>query len=190
MNSKHYLLSSLAIFVCTVGLNFACLGLNFGSPVPNDDSEFSKPTIDIGCVVSDIDASVKFYTEVVGFQESAGFKVDGEYAKKVGLTDNKPLDIKVLTLGSGEGATQLKLMQVDGESAKAENGFINTTLGYSYITVHVASTEKAMKRLAAAKVETVAESPLPIPGAEQVILTLLRDPDGNFVELVGPKVEK
>ena len=184
MNIKNYLLSSIAILVCALGSN-----LMFVAPT-QDESEFSKPTIDIGCVVSDIDASVKFYTEVVGFKETGGFKVGAEYANKVGLTDNKPLDVKVLTLGSGEGVTQLKLMQVEGESATAANEHIHSTLGFSYITVHVASTENAMKRLAETKTETVAESPLPIPGAEQVTLTVLRDPDGNLVELVGPSVKK
>lgn len=185
MNFKSYLLSSIAVLVCALGSNVFFIGS--GS---QDESEFSKPTIDIGCVVSDIDASVKFYTEVVGFKESSGFKVDADYAKKVGLTDSKPLDVKVLTLGSGEGATQLKLMQVDGESATAANEHIHTTLGFSYITVHVTSTENAMQRLKAANVETVAESPLPIPGTDQIMLTVLRDPDGNLVELVGPSTKK
>jgi len=183
MNHKNYLLSSIAVLVCAVGSSFISSSSN------QDESEFSKPTIDLGCVVSDIEASVKFYTEVVGFTESSGFKVDAEYANKVGLTDNKPLDVKVLTLGSGEGATQLKLMQVEGEGETAANEHIESTLGFSYITIYVKSTEVAMKRLKAANVETVAESPLPIPGAEQVTLTLLRDPDGNLVELVGPSVK-
>ena len=184
MNFKNYLLSSIALVVCAVGSNFIFTG------VAQDDSEFSKPTIDIGCVVSDIDASVKFYTEVIGFEESAGFKFGAEYADKVGLTDKKALDVKVLTLGSGEGATQLKLMQIEGDSATAANEHIHSTLGFSYITVHVASTEKALKRLEAAGVETVAGSPLPIAGAEHVTLTIIRDPDGNLVELVGPSVKK
>ena len=185
MNLKNCLLSSMTIFLLSIGLNSAFVGTT-----AQDESEFSKPTIDIGCVVSDIDASVKVYTEVVGFKQAAGFKVDAEYATKVGLTDSKPLDVKVLVLGEGEGVTSLKLMQVDAESATAANEHIHSTLGFSYITVHVASTKEALKRLKAANVETVAESPLPIPGAEQVTLTVLRDPDGNLVELVGPSVEK
>jgi catechol 2,3-dioxygenase-like lactoylglutathione lyase family enzyme len=184
VNLKNYLLSSIAILACAVISNSLFVNSN------QDESEFSKPTIDIGCVVSDIDASVKFYTEVVGFKETSGFKVSAEYANKVGLTDNKPLDIKVLTLGSGAGATQLKLMQVEGESAKAANEHIHSTLGFSYLTVYVADTAKALKRLEATKVETVAESPLPIDGAEQMTLTIIRDPDGNLVELVGPSVKK
>jgi len=127
----------------------------------------------------------------IGFKKANGFKVDVAYATRVGLTDNKPLDVTVLVLGEGEGVTNLKLMQVaDTESETAANGFIHSTLGFSYITVHVTSTEDALKRLKAAKAETVAESPLPIPGAEQVTLTVLRDPDGNLVELVGPSVPK
>ncbi len=184
MNFKEYLLSSIAILVCAVGSNFISVGVN------QDKSEFSKPTIDIGCVVSDLEASVKFYTEVIGFEQTSEFKVGTEYANRVGLTDNKPLDIKVLTLGSGEGATQLKLMQVDGESATAANEHIHSTLGFSYLTVYVSSTENALKRLKATNTETVAESPLPIAGAEQMTLTIIRDPDGNLVELVGPSVKK
>ncbi|QEG20473.1 VOC family protein [Mariniblastus fucicola] len=184
MTLKNYLLSSIAILVCAVGSSFISAGSN------QDESEFTKPTIDIGCVVSDIDASVKFYTEAIGFEQTSEFKVGAEYANKVGLTDNKPLDVKVLTLGTGAGATQLKLMQVDGESAKAAHDHIHTTLGYSYLTIYVKSTEAAMKRLKDAGVETVAESPLPIEGAEQITLTLIRDPDGNIIELISPSPEK
>ncbi|MCH8218540.1 MAG: bleomycin resistance protein, partial [Planctomycetes bacterium] len=63
------------------------------------ESEFTKPTIDIGCVVSDIDASIKFYTEAIGFKATGGFKVSTGIASDAGLTDNKALDVKVLTLG-------------------------------------------------------------------------------------------
>ena len=38
-----------------------------------EEGEFLKTTIDLGCVVSDIDAAVKFYTEAIGFQESGGY---------------------------------------------------------------------------------------------------------------------
>ena len=73
---------------------------------------FSSETIDLGVVVSDIDKSLEFYKEVVGFTEKDGFKVEGSFPKKVGLTDGTPLKIHVLTLGDQETATKLKLMQV------------------------------------------------------------------------------
>ncbi len=154
-----------------------------------EDSAFSEPTIDLGCVVSDLEASIKFYTEAVGFTVSGEFEVGGDYAKDVGLTDGKSLSIKVLTLGEGEEATKLKLMQVEGGSAPLANDHIHTTLGFSYITIFVKSTDEAMARLKKAGVKPLAKGPLPLPANlnPEIALTVLRDPDGNFVELVGPK---
>lgn len=156
------------------------------------DSEFASPTIDLGCVVSDIDASVKFYTEAIGFQAAGGFQVDAEFATDVGLTDGKMLDIKILTLDTGEGATKLKLMQVKGGSKKADHSHINTTLGFSYITVAVKSSDKALARLKKAGVKPIAKGPLALPKNlnPAIALTIVRDPDGNFVELVGPRPTK
>ena len=37
--------------------------------------EFSSPLISIGVVVSDLDKSVEFYTEVVGMTRTGGFNV-------------------------------------------------------------------------------------------------------------------
>src|SRR5262249_14531020 len=82
------------------------------------ESVAARTTIDLGMVVSDLDKSVAFYKDVVGFQEAPGFKVPGDWAKDVGLTNGKPLDIKVLVLGEGDSATKLKLMQVAGTDPK------------------------------------------------------------------------
>ncbi len=156
------------------------------------ESEFAKPTIDLGCVVSDIDASVKFYTEALGFQVSGGFEVSPEFATESGLTNNKKLEVKVLTLGEGPGATGLKLMQVEGESAKPKNEYINTSLGFSYITIVVKSTDAAMARLKKSGVKPVAQGPVTLPKEinPDLALTIVRDPDGNFIELIGPNPTK
>lgn len=154
------------------------------------DNEFASPTIAIGCVVSDIDASVKFYTEAIGFRVSGGFKVDADFATDSGLTDQKPLDVKVLKLGDGPGATQLKLMQVEGGSAKPANEFINSSLGLSYLTIVVKSTDVAMDRLKKSGVKPLAKGPIALAANPKMALTLVRDPDGNFVELIGPTPTK
>jgi hypothetical protein len=36
---------------------------------------FPRTTIDLGCVVTDLDKSVRFYTEGIGFREVKGFEV-------------------------------------------------------------------------------------------------------------------
>lgn len=153
--------------------------------------EFIEPTIDIGCVVSDLDASIKFYTEAIGFKVAGEFSVPADFAKDAGLTDSKALDIKVLTLGGGKGeeATKLKLMQVKGSGGKVDEAHIDSTLGFSYITVFVKSTDVALARLAKAGVKPIAKGPATLPSTldPSLSLTIVRDPDGNFVELVGPK---
>ena len=73
--------------------------------------------MDLGVVVKDIQKSLKFYKDVIGFSEKEGFNVSGSFPKKVGLTDGTELKIHVLTLGDEESATKLKLMQVKGIKA-------------------------------------------------------------------------
>ena len=152
--------------------------------------EFSRTTIDLGVVVSDVEAAVAFYTKAVGFTEVDGFSVPGGFAKDSGLTDGSPLDIRVLVLGEGETATRLKLMHVPGAKSKAsDNTHIHSQLGFSYITVFVKDTDAALARLKQAGVKPIAKGPvmLPKPLPQGVALTVVRDPDGNLVELVGPK---
>jgi len=152
------------------------------------ENPFSRLTIDLGCVVSDVDAAVEFYTKAIGFKVAGSFSVDGEYAKDVGLTNGTTLNITILTLGEGEDATKLKLMS-PGDSAPVANQHITTSLGFSYITIFVHSMDEAMERLNEAGIKTVAKSPLPLPENldPSMALALVRDPDGNIVELVGPK---
>ncbi len=169
----------------------------FSSPCVADNhkgGDFMGPTIDLGCVVSDINGSVKFYTEAIGFKVVGGFKVPGDFAENAGLTASKELDIKVLSLdgAEGEGVTKLKLMEVKGSGGKADQSYIDSTLGFSYITIFVKDTDKALARLKKAGVKPIAKGPVTLPNNldPSLSLTIVRDPDGNFVELVGPKPKK
>lgn len=154
------------------------------------ESEFSRTTIDLGVVVSDIEKSAKFYTEAVGFKEIKGFDVSGPFAADAGLTDGKPLNIRVFVLGDGDSATKLKLMQIKGANPKkGENEYIQSQFGFRYLTIFVNDTNAAVDRLKKAGVKPIAKGVNEIPAdiAPNMFLTIVRDPDGNFVELVGPK---
>ncbi|MCC7084889.1 MAG: VOC family protein [Pirellulales bacterium] len=172
--------------VCVAVLAVACAS-SIGRAAEN---EFSSTTIDLGIVANDVEKSVKFYTQAIGFKELKGFSVGAEYAKDVGLTDSMRLDIHVLALGDNPSATKLKLMSLPGvTSQRKDQRFIHSTLGYSYITIHITDTTAAIERLKNAGVKPIANSPLPVPNdiAKNVFLTIVRDPDGNFIELIGPK---
>ena len=155
-----------------------------------DASEFSSKTIDVGVVVTDVAKSVKFYTEAIGCTELPGFSVDGPYTSEVGLTDgSEGLDIHVLVLGDAPGATKIKLMQFAKTPKADDNKFISSQLGYRYLTIFVSDTNAALARLKKAGVSPLAKSPQTLPKGlpQDVYLTLVKDPDGNIVELVGPK---
>ena len=153
-------------------------------------SEFGSTTIDVGMVVADIDKSVKFYTEAIGFKEVKGFDVAGDYAKLVGLTNGKALKVRVLVLGDEPAATKLKLIEFPGETPKKnDTEFINKELGFRYLTIVCSDKTAALKRLEKMGVKPIASGTQPLPKGfpDGLFLTIVRDPDGNLVELVGPK---
>jgi len=158
------------------------------------ESNFSTQTIDLGLVVSDIDKSLKFYKDVIGFQELDGFKVSGKFPKLVGLTDGAELNIHVLTLGDEESATKLKLMQVSGKkkSRIIKQPYIHTVTGFSYLTIFVENVDKGLERAEKSGYEAYAKSPQVLPDGlpQDICLLMLKDPDGNFVEIVGPLTKK
>jgi len=168
-----------------VSLALTCLVVPAAEPVA-----FPRGTIDLGSVVTDLEKSVRFYTEGIGFRELEGFAVPAELARDAGLTDSRPLAIRVLVLGDDASATKLKLMQVAGTLPRTgDTEFIHSHTGFRYLTIMVDDTDAALARLARLGVKPIAKSPVALPDslAAGMHLTCVRDPDGNLVELIGPR---
>ena len=171
----------------------ACVALLCAALPAAAEPAFPRTTIDLGCVVSDLDKSLKFYVDGIGFRQVEGFDVPADLARDAGLTDSKPLSIRVLVLGDGEGATRLKLMQVAGTTPRTgDNEFIHSHTGFRYLTIFVADADAAVARLEARGVRPLAKGPVPLPAAlgAGMTLTSVRDPDGNIVELLGPRAAR
>jgi catechol 2,3-dioxygenase-like lactoylglutathione lyase family enzyme len=155
----------------------------------NAPSDFPRTTIDVGVHVSDIEAAAEFYTNVIGFTEVEGFEVAADFATAAGLTDGQPLAVRVFVLGEGESATRLKLMEVtDVETRTSDNAYVHSQLGFRYLTIFIDDTNEALTRLRARGREPVADGPVLIgedPAGQY--LTVVRDPDGNLIELIGPR---
>jgi lysophospholipase L1-like esterase/catechol 2,3-dioxygenase-like lactoylglutathione lyase family enzyme len=152
------------------------------------ENTFSKPTIDFGVVVSDLEASLEFYTKVIGFQQDSSFVVKSDVANAAGLTQIEgEVTIHKLKLGHGEGATRVKLMQIhDVKQKKVAGPYIHSQLGMSYMTIFVKDTAAAVQHAKSLGHQPLAQGPVDLGGGK-MFLTLFKDPDGNFVELVGPK---
>jgi len=94
-------------------------------------------------------------------------------------------------LGDGKNATKLKVMGLPSiHIKKGDTQFVTSHLGIRYLTVQVADMNAALARLKTAGVKPETKDgaiALPEGFPTGVYLTLVRDPDGNLIELVGPK---
>ncbi len=149
-------------------------------------SEFARTTIDLGIVVSDVEKAAQFYKNALGFTEVPGFDVSKEMGGDSSLSDYQAFRVRVLVLGDEASATKIKIMEFpEAPGKKVDNQFIHSSLGYSYLTIFVSDTTAAVERAKKAGVLPVKE-PYQLGGGN-FYLTLVKDPDGNIIELVGPK---
>ena len=183
------------LWTLLAGLGLAC-GLavfssgNAAEEKPaSQNSPFARQTVDLGIVVSDIDKSLKFYTKALGLNELSTFDVPEKLGSRAGLSDNLPFHIHVLALGKDDSATKVKLMQFKGHPGKKiDNKFIHNGYGVRYLTIFVTDLSRALTQAKKAGVKPIAQGPVPIPEsiAPGMSLAVVRDPDGNMIELVGP----
>jgi lactoylglutathione lyase len=178
---KKYFFAALPVFCLVVSILLAGAAGTGGTK-----AGFVRTTIDLGIVVSDVEKAAQFYTKALGFTEVPGFGVSKEMAGDSGLSDYQAFSVRVLVLGNEENATKLKIMEFPkAPGKKVDNKFISSSLGYSYITIYVSDTTAAVERAKKAGVTPIKE-PYQIGGGN-AYLTLVRDPDGNIIELIGPK---
>ena len=171
-------------------LSLVCLsaGLLFAGAVATRVKEpaFARTTIDIGIVVSDVEKTARFYKNALGFSEAPGFDVSREMAGDSGLAEYRAFRVRVLVLGDQPTATKVKIMQFpEADAKKVDNRFIHSSLGFSYLTIFVSDMNAAVQRLKNAGAAPV-KDPYRLGGSNN-FLTLVKDPDGNIIELVGPE---
>ena len=149
------------------------------------EAVFSSPVLDIGIVARDLEKSVAFYRDVIGCTEVKGFSAPAAFATSIGLVDNMGLMARVLVLGSEGKQSRIKLMSFAGvKTLQSDQSFIHSTLGFSYLTLHVKDLKASIGRLKKAGVKALGDTPVPLGGKQALLVC--RDPDGNFIELIGP----
>lgn len=156
------------------------------------NKSFSRSSIDIGVVVGDVDKAINFYTKAIGFREIEGFSMSGQLAEDIGLTSGTPLSVRVLVLDGEKCATKLKLIELPQANNDVEDEtepVVDSRRGFQYITIFVSDIDSALERLNQAGVKPASDGPVQL-GREsptEVFILLVDDPDGNLVELVGPR---
>ncbi|MEO2016157.1 MAG: VOC family protein [Fuerstiella sp.] len=178
-----------SLHVCALAIMTVIL---FSGAQNDAEKTFSDATMDLGIVVNDLGASVRFYTDVVGLEKTGGFAVGKDFCRATGLTDDHALDIQVLSPNGDTDGTSVKLMALPGvDSRTGDHRFIHSQLGYSYLTFYVTDINAASARMKAAGIKAAGKEQVRVPLETPVpiFLTLIADPDGNLIELIGPKAK-
>ncbi len=141
----------------------------------------------INLVVSNLERSVKFYTELLGFKEVRRAHLEGEWIESIiGL---KGVSANVVYILAPEGEPRLELLCYESPKGEAipANSQANT-IGLRHIALQVKDIQKAVKRLKEAGVKIVGET-VEVPesvvthDAGHKILCYFLDPDGILLEL-------
>lgn len=154
-------------------------------PKANAQSEFSHPGIFVGNVVENLEKSVKFYTEVIGMKQTASFSVDKEKATELGLTNKYKLNVVVLKLEDSANATDWKLMSLGTKANHPKQKYMHDDTGMQYITILVNHLTPIMERVKKHNIKILSGEPSELDEGKYFIL--IQDPDGTFIELIGPK---
>ncbi len=141
----------------------------------------------INLVVSNLERSVKFYTELLGFKEVRRAHLEGEWIESIiGL---KGVSANVVYILAPEGEPRLELLCYESPKGEAipANSQANT-IGLRHIALQVKDIQKAVKRLKEAGVKIIGEI-VEVPAsvvthdAGHKILCYFLDPDGILLEL-------
>jgi len=162
------------------------LGLGLlGMPAPAAaQSPSANPTVDVGVVVDDLEASLQFYQEVLGMEQSRTIDINEEFGQRSGLTGGQTAEIRVLTLGEGDAATEWKLMTFEGLPEAPDEADITDQQGMQYVTLQVDRLGPYLKRAREHGVEPRGDTPIALGDTDHFLL--LQAPEGTFVEVIGP----
>jgi catechol 2,3-dioxygenase-like lactoylglutathione lyase family enzyme len=161
-------------------LVFGCL-LALGSYA---QSNFSSKLIGLGVVVSDLDRSLDFYVNGIGMVKAYSFTINADFGKRSGLSNGVPTEVTVLKLENSPEANEWKLMSFNQKVKPSKKKFIQDDTGVQYITINVKALKPVIERLQAKNVKFLGSTPIPLNQKSHFVL--VQDPDGTFIELIGP----
>lgn len=147
-------------------------------------SNFSSNLIGLGVVVSDLEKSLDFYINGIGMVETHSFTINEDFSKRSGLSNGIPTSVTTLKLEDTSEANEWKLMSFGKESTEPNPEYIQDDTGVQYITIKVKALKPVIERLRQMKISFLGNTPTPLN--QNLHFVLVQDPDGIFIELIGP----
>ncbi len=147
-------------------------------------SNFTSKVIGIGVVVADLDKSLDFYVNGIGMVKTGSFTINDEFSKRSGLANGASTQVTILKLENSPDATDWKLMSFGKKAGHPKPKFIQDDTGMQYITINVKALKPIVDRLTKMNVPFRGSTPTPLN--DKTHFVLVQDPDGTFIELIGP----
>ena len=153
-------------------------------PAPPAPSNFSSKLIGMGVVVADLEKSLDFYVNAIGMVKAYSFTINEDFSKRSGLSNGVPAAVTVLKLENSPEANEWKLMSFGKKATHPKQNFIQDDVGVQYITINVKALKPIIERLKQRNVPFLGSSPTQLNRNSQLLF--VQDPDGTFIELIGP----
>jgi catechol 2,3-dioxygenase-like lactoylglutathione lyase family enzyme len=146
------------------------------------ENEFASDIIKIAIVASDLQATLDFYTNVIGMSKVREFDIDSSTSARFGFTTGIPFHVTGLKTNNSEHSTELKILSFGPNNTFKKPRHLTDNLGMQYMTIYMNKMAPVLERLRKNKVKFLGETPTQTEG---YTLVLVQDPDGVFVELIG-----
>jgi lactoylglutathione lyase len=134
----------------------------------------------LGLCVSDLDATMRFYCEGLGFAAAERFDLDDEMLPGLGASLEVPGQVAVASQFIRLGDMAIELLHYSSPDATGAPSTSRGQLGLTHLAFHVDDLESSLAR-AIEHGGTLLES---TRGSLGVELVFLADPDGTRVELM------
>ena len=145
----------------------------------------------INLVVSDLNRSVKFYTELLGFKKANSAHMEGEWIESIVGIEGVVADVAFIVAPAGEPRIELLCYKTPQGQAIPANSRANT-LGLRHIALRVDDIYAASEKLKDAAVKLLSD-PVVVPAsvvthdAGRKMLCYFHDPDGVLLEITEYK---
>ena len=133
----------------------------------------------INLVVSDLDRSARFYTELLGFKEISRAHLAGEWIELVTGLKGVEADVLYVVAPSGEPRLELLCYRSPRGAAVPENSMANT-LGLRHVAFRVEDIDIAVKGLKQAGVKFIGE----LMSVPMKLLNMMPDKRDSVISLI------
>ena len=134
-----------------------------------------------GICVSDLDRSLRFYCDGLGFEPAERYDLDSADMEGLDRSLEVPGPIKLISQMIVSGGMKIELLAYPGHPVSGSPSTSRGTLGLTHLSFNVEKVDTAAKRL-----EELGGTILPGTRSEAgIVLLFLTDPDGTRVELMG-----